>query len=313
MPPCRRFVFAAIAVIISAGPAGAWGCAGHHIVAWIAKQHLSARALTEGSILLQSQPIDPGLARYCKDEKADAFVSSATWADDVKRAEGTGTWHYIDIPLGLTRGDLTPYCEPVGPLRNGNRSGCILSAIRDQLGALKSGNPIDRARALRYLIHLVGDLHQPLHVSDNGDRGGNCVPVHFGATSVATNLHALWDSGILEGFLLENHLGEEDFARRLDSRYGANFQEWGSKNLDLEQWAWGIHEVAIRVTYGELRPRVPIEPSNAADDCSAEYARTRDLNIMIGRNYEQTAMKTIEPLLTQAGYRLAGLLNQVWR
>ena len=202
----RSFVLAVIPVIVSVGPLRAWGCAGHHIVALIAKQHLSARALEATSELLETQPIDPRLARYCKDEAADPFVSASTWADDVKRAGGTGTWHYIDIPRSLTHGDLSPFCEPVGPLRDGSRTGCVLSAIRDQLGVLKNGSPIDRARALRYIIHLVADLHQPLHVTDNNDRGGNCVPLHFGTNSETTNLHALWDSGILESFLVEHRL-----------------------------------------------------------------------------------------------------------
>ena len=313
MPSSRGLLLALISLIVSTGPARAWGCAGHHIVAMIAKQHLTARALAKVTLLLESQPIDPGLARYCKDGSADSFVSSATWADDVKRAEGTGTWHYIDIPLGLTRGDLTPYCESVGPLPDGNRSGCILSAIRDQLDVLQGGTSTERARALRYVIHLVGDLHQPLHASDNGDRGGNCVPLHFGPTSIATNLHALWDSGILEGFLSENHLTEEDFARQLDNRHRGKFQEWSSKNLDVESWAWEAHRIAAQVTYRELRPRVPIEPPHATEDCSAESAKVRALNIVIGKGYEKAAMKSIDPLLTRAGYRLAAMLNKVWR
>ena len=157
MSSCRSFELALILVIISAGPVRAWGCAGHHIVALIAKQHLSARALEATVELLETNPIDSRLVRYCKDEAADPFVNAATWADDVKKAEGTGTWHYMDIPRSLTHGDLNPFCEPVGPLRDGSRTGCVLSAIRDQLGVLQNGSPIDRARALRYIIHLVVD------------------------------------------------------------------------------------------------------------------------------------------------------------
>lgn len=312
MSSCRSFVLAVIPVIVSAGPVRAWGCAGHHIVASIAKQHLSARALEATSELLESQPIDPNLARYCKDEAADPFVNAATWADDVKRAEGTGTWHYIDIPRSLTHGDLSPFCEPVGPMRDGSRTGCVVSAIRDQLGVLKNGSPIDRARALRHIIHLVADLHQPLHVTDNNDRGGNCVLLHLGTNSETTNLHALWDSGILESFLVEHRLTQDAFARQLDSRYGGSFQEWGTRNLDPDQWAWEVHEVGERITYGELRPRIPVETSTASVDCTAESAKVRALDIVIGKNYQHAAMESIEPLLTQAGYRLAELLNQIW-
>ena len=230
----------------------------------------------------------------------------------MKRAEGTGTWHYIDIPRNLTRGDLSAYCEPVGPLQNGDRRGCILSAILNQLELVKNGSPSERPRALRYLIHLVGDLHQPLHVNDNNDRGGNCVPVHFGAKPGTTNLHALWDSGILESALLERRLTQEDFARLLDSHYKSRFPHWGVENLYLDRWAWEVHEVGVRVTYGKLRPKVPVEPAGAPADCACETAKTRDLNIVSDKEYERSAMDSIEPLLAKAGYRLAGLLNQIW-
>jgi len=312
MSSCRKSVLAVITVIISTGPVRAWGCAGHHIVALVAKQHLNARALAATIKLLEAQPIDSNLARYCKDEGADPFVSAATWADDTKRAEGTGTWHYIDVPRSLTHGDLGPYCEPVSPLQSGNRTGCILSAIRDQLGLLKNGSPLDRSRALRYVIHLVADLHQPLHVTDNSDRGGNCVPLQFGSNSVTTNLHALWDSGILEASLVARHLTQDAFARQLDSRYRDSFQEWGTQNLDLDRWVWEVHEVGVQITYGELRPQIPVEASNAPGNCAAESDKVRALKIVIEKNYERTAMESIEPLLTRAGYRLAGLLNQIW-
>ena len=307
----RSFVLTLITVVVSIGPVRAWGCAGHHIVALIAKQHLSARALEATGALLEAQPIDPKLPRYCKDEAADPFVSAATWADDMKKVEGTGTWHYIDVPRSLTHGDLSAFCEPVGPLQDGTRTGCVLSAIEDQLGVLNNGSPPDRARALRYIIHLVGDLHQPLHVTDNKDRGGNCVPLHFGANSQTTNLHALWDSGILESFLVERRLTRDAFARQLDSRFGSNSQEW-ENDLDMDRWAWEVHEVSERITYGELRPRIPIETSDASGDCTAESAKVRALNIVIGKDYERAAMASIGPLLTQAGYRLARLLNQIW-
>lgn len=114
-----NFALAVITVLASTATAGAWGCSGHHIVALIAEQHLSAKAFEATGRLLAAQPIDRILPRYCKDEAAGPFVSSATWADDVKDAEGTASWHYINIPRSLTQPDLSPYCEPVGPVQDG--------------------------------------------------------------------------------------------------------------------------------------------------------------------------------------------------
>jgi hypothetical protein len=162
------------------------------------------------------------------------------------------------------------------------------------------------------VIHLVGDLHQPLHVNDNSDRGGNCVPVHFGTVSETTNLHSLWDFGILDEALLERHLTERDFAGELDNRYQGNFEDWAGKKQSLEQWVWDVHKIGVQITYGKLRPPIPVEAPHAVDDCAAGAAKIRALNIVIGKDYQRSAVETIEPLLAMAGYRLAGMLNRVW-
>lgn len=290
-----------------------WGCSGHHVVAMIARAHLTPGALAAAEQLLTAEPVDPALSRYCKDGAADLFIGAATWGDDVKRSEGTGTWHYIDVPRSIADGDLNAYCEPVGPLQNGNRAGCLISAIHDQLAILEKGDRAERARALRYVIHLVGDLHMPLHVNDNADRGGNCVPVISGAAGETTNLHSLWDSGILESALAERHLSEQEFARTLDERYRRNFDDWTHADLAVEPWAWEVHKIGVDVTYGKLLPPVPVEPADAVTDCAAETAKVRALNIVIGKDYRGSAMQAIEPLLAKAGYRLAALLNQIWQ
>jgi nuclease S1 len=308
----RRVTVILIALAILPSSARAWGCSGHHIIALIAERHLNPRALAATQELLKAVPVAPDLSRFCKDGQADPFVSAATWADDVKKLEGTGTWHYVDIPRGESSASLESYCEPVGPLENGTRRGCIISAISDQRAVLGNGTPVERARALRYLIHLIGDLHQPLHVSNNGDRGGNCVPLHFAKKSEVGNLHSLWDSGILDSALTARHLTEEDFAEQTDRRYREKFAEW-TKSQSVERWALEVHEVAVQTAYGKLQPAVPVEPANIIADCTAESAKIRALNISIGDDYERSAMEAIEPLLVRAGYRLAGILNQVWQ
>ena len=91
-----------------------------------------------------------------------------------------------------------------------------------------------------------------------------------------------------------------------------NSSFWGTREADLERWVWEVHHVAIETTYGKLRPAVPVEPPNATSDCAAESAKVRVLNIVAGKDYRHAAMEVIEPLLAWAGYRLAGLLNEVW-
>ena len=308
----RRLAFVLLTLVSSSRPIHGWGCAGHHVVAMIAERRLNPRALAAVNELLEAEPIDPTLSRFCRDGTTEAFVSAATWPDDVKRAEGTGTWHYIDVPRAIAQGDLNQYCEAVGPPSNGSRPGCLLTALRDQLAILKSGKRADRARALRYVIHLVGDLHQPLHVNDNGDRGGNCVPVRFGPELAMTNLHTLWDSGILDAELSRRHIAEKEYAMELDARYQQDFEHRAGEPRTLDQWIWDVHEIGVRVAYAKLRPPVPVHESDTSDDCTAESARIRTLNIVIGADYQRSAMEAIERLLALAGYRLAELLNQVW-
>ena len=124
--------------------------------------------------ILAAGPISPDLRRFCGDSGLDAFADSSTWADDERtiRPETAG-WHFLDIPRGAPKGDIAQYCPP--------STGCVTSAIADQLAVLHNpgASPQARADALRYVIHFIVDLRQPLHGMTNNDLGGNCVPVTF--------------------------------------------------------------------------------------------------------------------------------------
>ena len=190
------------ALVSLPAPARAWGCEGHQVVALLAEKHLTPHALAMAKKILAEGPIDPSLSRYCKEGGTDPLADASTWPDDIRalRPE-TAPWHYVDIPLGTTRRDVEKFCDP--------KESCVTRAITDQLAILRSleGDPQKRADALRFLIHFVGDLHQPLHAITNNDQGGNCVPVAFfdalpqlrnpQTESYAPNLHGVWDTNIL--------------------------------------------------------------------------------------------------------------------
>src|SRR5260370_359766 len=153
--------------------------------------------------LLGENPIDPKLRRWCGNATMDLMVDASTWPDDVRNERKNGPWHYIDIPRGKHKGDLTEYC---------GADGCVTRAIEEQRAILKdkSADPLKRAEAIRYLIHFVGDLHQPLHAINNADNGGNCVPAKFfrhdplpnplhpEREDYSPNLHQIWDTEIVE-------------------------------------------------------------------------------------------------------------------
>ncbi len=302
-------------ILASASACFGWGCEGHQIVALIARAHLSPGASAAVDDLLASQPMDPALSRYCKDKQADLMADASTWADDVKRTELTGAWHYIDIPRGIHNADLTLYCEPVGESRDGkDRPGCILDAVEYELGILKdkTASPPNRAQALRYLIHFVGDMHQPLHTTNNNDRGGNCVPIQFFDKPRKSNLHAIWDTDILQRDFASRKLATADAARDVDQSFENELEHWCKDGADFEQWLWEGHRIAEKATYGKLRPHVPVEVPDPSADCALETTKTGALHLSVTEKYQDQSGQAIEAQLAKAGYRLAMVLNSVW-
>ena len=170
-----------------------------------------------------------------------AEVSS--WADDLRSEQpDSGPLHYINIPLNASRDkyDITEACK----------QGCIIDAITKYTQQLKAGNEgKTRADALRFLIHFLGDIHQPLHDETNGDEGGNCVPVEFEdeephvtnaqKEEYFPNLHSVWDTGIPQNMLASHDMTVEEFADFLDFRSRPRFQRWNSGQA--ADWAWEGH------------------------------------------------------------------------
>ena len=125
--------------------------------------------------ILADGPISPALSRYCKEPNLDPFVDSSTWADDERTVvPDTAPWHFIDIPRGAPESEHGAILPSRHRLRHQPRWLNQLAILRDPHATAQA-----RADALRYIIHFVGDIHQPLHDTTNNDRGGNCVPVAF--------------------------------------------------------------------------------------------------------------------------------------
>ena len=163
------------AVALASASAAAWGPQGHRLVAGLAESRLSAAARAEAERLLA---LEPGAT----------LASVSMWADE-NRTLATGPWHYVNFVRGeACRYDATRVCV---------EGQCIVGAIERQRAVLASRAPDDeRLLALKYLVHLVTDAHQPLHGGFGDDRGGNTVPVEL--SGLPTNLHAVWDTGLIE-------------------------------------------------------------------------------------------------------------------
>lgn len=152
----------------------AWGNAGHRIVADLAWMQLTPQARVAASRLLA---LEPGAT----------LASVSTWADD-NRDDATRAWHFVNLPKDSCRYDAARDC-PDGQ--------CVIAAAERQLAVLGASGESDaqRLQALKYVVHLLADVHQPLHAGQFADRGGNRYQLQ--AFGEGTNLHALWDSGLL--------------------------------------------------------------------------------------------------------------------
>jgi hypothetical protein len=295
----------------TAPTAHAWGCKGHQTVALIAEKHLTPEAKQFVQKLLAENPVDPKLNRYCGGATRDAMADASTWADDVRGERKNGPWHYIDIPLGAKRGPLEPYC---------GQEGCVTKAISEQLAILKDKNAdaAKRADALRYVIHFVGDLHQPLHTATNADEGGNCVPIqylrrrpHEHNHSYSPNLHSIWDTAIPE----RDAEGADpvEYADTLEALFAAEIEGWQKAGIHLDDWTWEGHEYAESAVYGNLTPKIVIEPNVAVHSCADDNnigERLLHQNILAGADYQEKAAPVVEKRVAEGGVRLAMILNE---
>lgn len=234
-----------------------WGQSGHRATGYIAAVHLTEAASNEVHRVLNG----------------DSMAEASTWMDEVRSDPNfrfMSPWHYCTIPEGMTY-------EEAGTPDNGD----ILWAIDKMVTELKSGELSEEQEAinLKVLIHLVGDLHQPLHVGNGTDRGGNDVRVQwFGDGS---NLHRVWDSEMIDS---RQHDGRElaDFSD--DQLTEELIEEWQSTNwLD---WAY------------ESQALLPQVYDFEGDRMGYEY---------MFHNFE-----TVELRILQAGVRLAGLINEIY-
>ena len=153
-----------------------WGQTGHRVVGEIAQQHLSCRAKRKIKKLLGGQSL--------------ALVS--TFADEIKsdrKYKSFSPWHYVNIPFDKTYHD----CEKSdrGDLVTGIAK--CKAIIKD-----KTSSKADKVFYLKLLIHLIGDLHQPLHIGRKEDKGGNTIQVQWFGNG--TNLHRVWDSNMIDQY-----------------------------------------------------------------------------------------------------------------
>jgi hypothetical protein len=236
-----------------------WYGTTHVVIARVAAARLSGTTLAEIGRLLGGQSI------------ADV----ATWADDVKRERpATAPWHYVDIPITDTAYDSLRWCAA------GN---CVIGALERQIAILGDKSRPDSARseALRWVVHLVGDVHMPLHAGDRGDRGGNDVKLTFLGTQ--SNLHSVWDGGLLKAMGRTDDELVADLERQLAGRTDLARMSLGSPR----DWAMQSHDVARDVAYRHL-----------------------PASLELGQDYVDASRAAVMEQLVRASVRLTAVLQR---
>jgi nuclease S1 len=273
-------------------PAAAWGDEGHEIVGSIAEHYLTPAVRARVQALLATD--DTGLC-------ARDIAHESTWADKYRDSDrdgskrryyGTRNWHFVD--LEIDGADLNRACHgrpplPAGtPASMGPADDCIVDKIEEFRAELRSPrtDPRERLLALQFLLHFVGDLHQPLHAADDHDQGGNKKIAS--APGIGTeNLHHDWD---IE-FVARLGADERDSADRLIARItDAQRRQW-SRGTPVD-WALESFSVAKTHAYGLLPP-----PQEAH-------------RYLLPESYVVDAVGITAEQLSKAGVRLAAVLNQ---
>ena len=237
----------------------AWGPMGHRIIAEIAEMRLSLRVKT----------------KIRKNFNIKKLSNVAHWADEVRNKRSEGPWHYCNIAESEWVYDQRRDC-PDGE--------CVVEKVKSFTRAIldRELSKKQRKEAMMYLIHFVGDVHQPLHLGNARDRGGNKIQMKY--RGKRTNLHSLWDGKLiyLDGKSLIQYAGN------LNGRIASS--ESDSWNLSqVTEWANESRVVALHHV----------------------YVLDRSRNGQLSKEYIKRSREFIDLRLAQAGVRLAGLLNRL--
>lgn len=257
-------------------PATAWGPVGHETIAYIAQDNLTDAA--RGAI--------SGILR--PDEN---LASISNWADDIQVVrKDTASWHFIELPdrKKISESQESRYCK---------NENCIVDQILDDEEALKDSSRVigERNEALKFLVNLIGDVHQPLHCINDDDHNGNDKKVRYITPNkkgggARIRLHTLWDE------LIETKAVEDP--RELAFKLGKEItskkkKEW--EHGDPADWAWESYLIAKKEIYPDF-------PGGAADLTKQPLLD----------NYYGDMRPIVDEQLEKAGIRLAHILNKIF-
>jgi len=265
--PVSPLLVVGAALALAASPALGWGRIGHRVSARLTETRLTPAAKAGVAALLA-----PG----------ESLADASVWPDEHRRERPeSAPWHYVNVPITEPKYDAK-YC---------GAGGCVISKIADFRARLKdtSASVEDRREALRFLAHFVQDMHQPVHVGDRGDRGGNDLQLRF--FDAGSNLHRIWDSGLIER-------ADADEDRTFDRLHAAFTPEFvmavPAPSGPVESWADESLALA-RDAYIDPASGDPLRPGTKLGDA-----------------YQARHLPAAERRVLLASVRLARLLNETF-
>jgi S1/P1 Nuclease len=292
----KLFILSCVSLFVLLSGCWAWGKEGHEIIAQIATESLSPTTKEKILSLLHSgieinqldthekppyEYIDNNLKAFFTNPTLDLSLI-ANWADGWKfydPGKDTYDWHFIDLPVekDLTKADESDYY---------NNDSCSVVQIPIQLQILADTTkaPLERVKALLFIVHLTGDLTQPLHNAErDGDKGGNSEKVIFFGTQ--RKLHQVWDDYILEKGL-STKKAKQDILKISEDQVA----EWIKG--DIGDWSFESYLIAKKIIY----PQCP------SDGSVPTY----------GNDYQNAMYPIAKEQIKKAGVRLANLLNSAF-
>ena len=252
----------------------AWGHEGHRLTALVAETYLTAETRAQVAELLGVSVKD-----------TDALADIASWADDYRQEHPeTAPWHYVDIPLSAPGFDRLRDCPALADASSPWRD-CATDRILYFEGRLAdtSLSLPERAMALKFLVHLIGDVHQPMHAIGDAKGGNQNRVIFLGSTQCGTrpcNLHSVWDDALIE----ERGLSETKYTALLLEEIKQN--HWERLNGgEPTGWANASHRYAVNA----------FAPDGA----------------MLKHDYYREEIRVVDSQLALGGLRLAHVLNRI--
>ncbi|QNL51341.1 S1/P1 nuclease [Olivibacter sp. SDN3] len=257
-----RYVVMIVCLFFYSG-ASAWGLTGHRVVAEIAHQHLSKKAKKKIQQLLGDE----------------SMAMAANWADFIKsdpQYNYLNTWHYVNFKSGLTIEKLKQQLAEDTAANAYNKLHMLINKLKDD-GELDQNT---QRMYLRLIIHIVGDIHQPMHVGRPEDLGGNKINVLW--FNNPSNLHRVWDEQLID----HQQLSYTEYTQAIN--YSNKQQRLSWQKTPMEQWLFESYEIASQL-YQDT-------PKNAK----------------LSYRYNFDHLATVNQQLLKGGIRLAGVLNDIF-